>query len=78
MMMMEMETVMMEQMEEALDSAECIHRLVCNGDDGDDDDDNKQFYGDYVLPQWLKLQLKLKHCTCTSSGDDNDEFGDDD
>ena len=29
-------------------------------------------------PSWLKLQLKLKHCACTGSGDHDDEFGDDD
>ena len=29
-------------------------------------------------PSWLKLQLKLKHYTCTGSGDHDDEFGDDD
>ena len=36
----------MEQMEEALDSAECIHRLVSNGDDDDDDDDDDNINDD--------------------------------
>ena len=57
----------MEQMEEALDSAECIHRLVSNGDDDDDVDDNINddnddncFYGDYILAQLAQVTAEAQ------------------